>query len=373
MALVCLSLLLAAPAQAQTGGNVGIPLDPSGAGATTAPATETTKPASAETTPGAPTATTVPGGGGSGLVQPPAADFPGLTEGVRFQQATVQVMPEYDSQDVLVIIDFQLPADVDVPFTFQFRAPRGARMTGYALLDANGGFDYDRPTPKVTPGTGEWDLVEAVVPRSQPVHIEYYYNPGLVTTGARDFPVLFEAPAAIDQLTFSVQQPKRATGFVLTPPFSGQGQDGFGLPASSTSVSDVQPGDLLKVQVAYDKPDAEPSVPAQGEAGSPTETAATTNYLLWLVVAMVVGVGGFAAYRLLATRAAAAPASRGGRAAGGRSRKAAGQPGRRPAAAGKPAGAPSRSSGEQRFCTECGTGFAEDDRFCSQCGEARQG
>ena len=379
-ALACLTLLLVSPAWAQTGGgNVGIPIDPSAATSTTTPsaATSTTTPSAPTTT--ASTATTQPGSSaettaapdaGGTLLHPPLADFPGLTENVRFPQANVQILPEYDSQDVLVIIDYQLPPDVKVPLTFQFRAPKGARMTGYALLDAKGGFEYDRPTPKVTPGNSDWDLVEAVVPRNQPVHIEYYYNPGVVTNGARDFSVLFESPATIDQLTFSVQQPKGATGFTLTPPLSGQGQDGFGLTASSTSVSGVKPGDLLKVQVAYQKANAEPSVPAGAEPEASGETAATTNYLLWLVLAMVVGVGGFATYRMLTSRTPG-PASSVGHGGGSRPRGG-GSSGRRGPAAARTGAAARRSTGGQRFCTECGTAFTEDDRFCSGCGEERQ-
>lgn len=367
LAIACVSFLLTPVAWAQTGGNVGIPVEQgTDSPSTTAPAaaTSTTAPAATPTTSAAGVGTTTPQSApGAGLVQPPVSDFPGLPAGVRFPQGTIQIMPEFDSQDVLVISDYQLPADVKVPFDFQFRVPKGARMTGYALIDANGGFDYNRPAPKLTPGTGDWDVVEAVVPRNQAVHIEYYYNPGLVTTAKRDFSIVFEVPAVVDQLTFSVQQPTRATGFKVTPPLSSQGQDGFGLTASSTTVSDVQPGELLKAQVAYEKPDANPSQPASSAPGTPgpsAQTEASSNYLLWLVVAMIVGVGGFAAYRMLTRRPA--PAGAGGRTVV------------QPRTTREPGRTPRRTpAGGQRFCTGCGDPFNEDDRFCSQCGEGRQG
>ncbi len=383
-----LTALFASPAWAE---NVGIPIDPS-VTPTTAPATTPTTPSSVSTAPEtgtpttlAPTATSAPGAsseettsapgtGGAGLRQPPASDFPGLMPGLQFPQASVAFMPEYDSQDVLVIIDYQLPSDAKIPFTFRFRIPRGARMSSYALAKQNGDFDHDGllPPKTIAGSTGEWDTVEFQVPRNQPIHLEYYYNPGLNTAGKRDFPIVFESPATIDRFTISVQQPARASGFTLAPPLAQQGQDGFGMTASSSSLVDLKPGEIVKMQVAYVKPDANPSVLAEGAEPSATaQTAASTNYLLWLFAALVVGVGGVVAYRTLGSRSAHASAhSRTGQpqrsvrtATPNRTsvRRATGA--RRP-----PSAQPSR----QAFCTQCGKALAQDDRFCGGCGEERE-
>ena len=329
--------------------------------AQSAPTTATPAPgqSSASTTATATPAATAP----VELVSPKLSDFPDLNPGLRFPKGSIQFMPEYDSKDLLVIVDYELPDGVQLPLKYQFRIPKGARLTGYALLTPQGEFDYNRPTPKVTPGTGDWDLVDAEVPRDQPVHIEYYYNPGIKLEGQRSFPVEFEVPAAIDQMVVSVQQPARATGFQVTPELAETGTDSQGLGFASSSLANLQPGDRITAQVQYEKPDAEPTVAAGGAESS--DNQASQNYLLWLLVAMVVGVGGFIAYRMLAHRQA--PARSGsGRAAKSSARAGAGT-GR-----GQQSKGATPASGPQRFCTECGAKLTKKDRFCPQCGHERE-
>lgn len=361
-----LSLVLAALAvgAAQAGSsapNIGIPLTPTTVAATATPTTAAGASATPTTALGAPAATSP------------------LNPGLRFTKGTVQFLPEYDSMEVLVIIDYALLAGAKTPFTFQFRVPGNARMTGYALVDANGSFDYSRPAPTVTQGD-VWDVVTVVVPKFKPVHIEYYYDPGLSQNGQRDFAVVFDPPAVIDQLTLQVQEPRRATGFAVSPGFAQttQGSDGFAFREESRSA--VQPGQPTIAKVSYAKPDAQPSLPPASGTGSiagGSSSASTpgagggsggSSYLLWVLLAAAAAVAGIVAYRLPARRPAAATS----RAAhvSGRTRaiQAPVSPSRR---------APQKdletAGGSQRFCTECGESFVSTDRFCRQCGQEREG
>jgi len=411
MGALLLSLALAALAvgaaqAASSAPNIGIPLTPTtvapgGAPTTAAPAAGVTSTATgAETT----NSTTAVAAGTTPLTTTqgaPAATTP-LNPGLRFTQGTVQFLPEYDSTDMLVIIDYQLPADVKTPFTFQFRVPANARMTGYALVDTNGSFDYSRPAPTVVQGD-EWDLVSVAVPKNKPVHIEYYYDPGLVLSGQRDFPVVYDPPAAIDQLTLQVQEPRRAMGFAVSPGFAQttQGSDGFAFREESRT--GVQPGQPIAARVAYGKPDANPSLPpasGTGGANSAGGSAASggsggSGYLLWVLLAAVAAVAGIVAYRMPSRRPALATstsAQSAGRARvavrpsrpprpSGAPPRASSRPARRPTSAagsGEVAPAPrphdlETAAGAQRFCTQCGDTFAPADRFCSQCGQEREG
>jgi len=409
MGALLLSLALAAFAvgaaqAASSAPNIGIPLTPTtvapgGAPTTAAPAAGVTP----TTTGGTTTPTTTPATSAAPTTaQGVRAATTPLNPGLRFTQGTVQFLPEYDSADVLVIIDYQLVPGAKTPFTFQFRVPANARMTGYALVDTNGSFDYSRPAPTVVQGD-EWDVVSVAVPKNKPVHIEYYYDPGLVLSGQRGFPVVFDPPAAIDQLTLQVQEPRRATGFAVSPGFAQttQGSDGFAFREESRT--GVQPGQPIAAQVAYGKPDANPSLPpasGTGGANSAGTTAASggsggSGYLLWVLLAVAAAVAGIVAYRMPSRRPAIAtsPSAR----TAGRARSAV--PPQRPArpsatsrgstlppwtpasaaGSGRVASIPRSphdleiEGGPQRFCTQCGDTFAPTDRFCSQCGEAREG
>ncbi len=348
--LVGLLMLMMAPAalaQTTPTTQLGVPLTPS----STTEATGTTP-------------TTVAAAGS--LISPKSADFKELNPGLTFPDASVQFLPEYDTPDgeVLVIINYQLPQGVKLPLNYQFRIPHNARLTGYALLDSQGNFDYNRPTPQVTPGT-EWDLVSAQVPRDQPVHIEYYYKPsGLDPTGARSFVADYEAPAALDTLTVAVQQPARATDFVLTPPFGQSSPDAEGLTVFTTTAAKVTPGEHARVQVAYNKPDANPT---KSSATDSPQTQASQNYLVWLLIAMVVGVAGFVAYRMISNRRTPAVAG-GGRATGGGSRTGSSKA----ASTARKGKAAAPATGPQRFCTNCGAKLTKNDRFCPQCGQERE-
>lgn len=368
---------------------------------TTGPATPTTAAAATATPTSAPAGTATP----TTALGAPAATTP-LNPGLRFTQGTVQFSPEYDSTDVLVIIDYQLPPDAKIPFTFQFRVPGEARMTGYSLIDTNGAFDYDRPAPTVVQGE-EWDVVSVVVPKAKPVHLEYYYDPGLSLSGQREFPVVFDPPATFDRLTLEIQEPRRATGFVVSPGFGQitQGNEGFTLHAESRS--GVQPGQPITAKVSYGKPDAEPSLPpasgtgaaagGSSSAGTPAAGGGGGNgYLLWVVLAAAVAVVGIVVYRLPARRPASANSH--SAQATGRTRatparvqpshpsqsgavsRAATRPRMSAATAGTGRRAPGSqpddlqtAAGAQQFCTQCGDSFASTGRFCGQCGQEREG
>lgn len=411
MGALLLSLALAALAvgaahAASSAPNIGIPLTPTtvapgGApttAATAAGVTPTTTAAGAATPATTPATPIIP----TSAQGAPAATTP-LNPGLRFTQGAVQFRPEYDSADVLVIIDYQLVPGAKTPFTFQFRVPANARMTGYALVDTNGSFDYSRPAPTVVQGD-EWDVVSVAVPKNKPVHIEYYYDPGLVLSGQREFPVVFDPPAVIDQLTLEVQEPRRATEFVVSPGFAQttQGSDGFTF--RDESRTGVQPGQPITAKVSYGKPDANPSVPpASGTGGANSAGGSTASgrsggsgYLVWVLLAAAVVVVGIVAYRLPSWRprvASSRPAQATSRArvavqpsrpsrSSGAAPRASTRPPRTPASAAgsgrrvAPAPRPldlKTPEGSQRFCTQCGDTFAPTDRFCGQCGQGREG
>jgi hypothetical protein len=341
------ALTLTGPAGAQTATTAG------GSAGAAAPSAETTEAAA-------------PGGAGLVVAAPPEAEP--LNPGLAFESVAVQVWPEYDTPggQVLVMTDIVLPQDVQFPVNFKFAVPKGAQVTGVAEVRADGSFDYSRPAPQFDTTPPDRDIVSVQIPKSRNVRLEYYYTPGMNLEGQRDFGFNFELPADAQQVSLSVQQPARASGFTVTPALSQSSSDQGGFSYVGETVSEVKGGDSLQTQISYSKSDANPSVDP-GSAGTPG-AGTSTNWLLILLVVLVVGVGGFAGYRLLKPKPATY--SRGGARKPQAARSAAARPAKGGSGAGT-GGARKAAEAAQRFCTNCGAEMTKRDRFCPECGTAR--
>jgi hypothetical protein len=308
----------------------------------------------------------------AGPVVPRTPEVAQLNPGVSFDQLSVQVWPEYDEPDILVMIDVVLPEDVAYPFTFSFAVPKGARVTGVAEVRPDGSFDYSRPSPQFDYSDPNRDVVTVIVPKLRNVRLEYYYDPGLDLQGRRDFNFVYELPADAQQVSLAIQQPLRSSEFAVQPPLGESSSDQQGFSYVGQSFQELEGGDQLQAQVSYTRDTAEPSRPAGSTA--PPGTGANSSYLLLLMAIVVVGVGGFAAYRVW-LRPQPATYSRGGgrRPTGKTSRTGAGRPGAKPAARGPTKSAAAKQGGPARFCTSCGSELTKKDRFCPYCGEQREG
>lgn len=318
-----------------------------------------------------------PGAASESGLTPAPAGFEPPNPGLLAAQMGVQFWPEYDTQDVLVLLDVTLPATTVFPYKFTFFVPSGARLAGLAEIDDKGAFDYSLGTPVIVPGA-VMDAVTVTVPKRPVIRLEYYYDPGVGGPGAKSFPVQFQAPADVGQLYIEVQEPLKASDFSTGPILNQVTTDSQGFTFHYGSVSGVKAGDMFQTQVSYTKTDPDPSVSSAAPGGDPAQQS-SSNYLLWLLIVLVLAIGGIVAYRLLIhkpavaggvpqQRSRAVPRGAGGgggtRARGG---TAASRPNRKSAAA-DPSGA---TAGPARFCTECGGKLAKKDRFCSQCGAER--
>jgi hypothetical protein len=350
---------------------------------TAAPSTTSAAPSATTQTSAAPQAPAGP----TGLIPPDLALAP-LNPGWKTAQMVVQVWPEYDKKAVLVIMNFDLPADVPLPATFKFAIPAGATIAGLAEVDSSGNFTY-KAYPPVVPGTN-WDVATIQVEKYRTLEIDYYYDPGLPAgAGARSFPVLVQLPLDATALNLHIQQPARATDFAVNPALqaSGKAQDGFTYAVAT--FSNVKAGSTLGYLVSYSKPDGNPtkstSQPASTKLG-------TRTVLLAAILAVVVIVGGFIVYRLFRKAAKPVPAK-------GPARQKT-QPGKAPSKAAPPTAAkkkkpvaPAESvatdKGESEaktvtgkedagqavtgHCPACGEDLVKNARFCPNCGEAQGG
>lgn len=325
-------------------------------GATTASAVETSTTGAATTASATAAATSAtaatPGGVG---VTPASADWQPLNPGITAAEILVQIWPEYDttSTEVLVLVNLTVPDSVPLPFTFKYAVPKGARVTGFAMVAPDGKFDYNRPNPQFSAGGSDWDLVTVTVPTYRQIHLEYYFSPGIPASGAKKFPVVFISPAGAAKLTEAVQQPKRSTGFSIDPAGTDGGTDAEGFSYRTQTFTNVKDGDRVRLDLSYTKNDSEPSKSA-GATSTPAQSQSTRWFII-LVIVLVVAVMALVAYRVFFQnkQTSSAGRSRAPRSGGG------GESG-------------SGKVGLSRFCTECGAKLTKRERFCPQCGHERE-
>ena len=350
-----------------------------------APTTSTAASASTATT----TAAQTPAA--SGLI-PPIVGLALLNPGWKTAQMVVQVWPEYDKRAVLVIMTFDLPAEVPLPATFKFAIPRGAEIAGIGEVDPNGDFtfNYADSYPPVEPGT-DWDISTIQVQKYRSLQIDYYYDPGLpIGAGARSFPLLLQLPMDVTSLNLHVQQPARATDFNVQPAMQGTGaaQDGFTYAVAS--LSDAKSGSTFSYVVSYSKPDGDLSTSTNGTTGAKLNTS---TVLLAVILVIVVVVGGVVIYLLFRRSGKAAPAGRKGSGQGRPKARAtrttpppvatkAKKPAARVgsvakdeghAAGGEATGKAATGEAVTGYCLACGEELIKNARFCPNCGEAQGG
>jgi flagellar basal body-associated protein FliL len=346
-----------ASAQETSTTGVGIPLVTTASPTTTANATATASGTAA------PTGGAAAAPGGVGVTAAPSGWQP-LNPGIIPAEILVQIWPEYDttSTEVLVLVTLTVPDSVPLPFTFKYAVPKGARVTGFAMVAPNGNFDYNRPNPQFSSGGSDWDLVTVTVPTYRQIHLEYYFSPGIAASGAKKYAAVFISPADTPKLTEAVQQPLRSTAFSIDPPGVDSGADAEGFNYKTETFANVKDGDRVRVDVSYTKSDADPSKPA-GATATPGQTQSTRWFIILLVVLVLV-VAGLVVYRLFFQKKGRKPS-------GGQRRPPQGGQRRPPESAG--AGQSSAGgSGPSRFCTQCGAKLTKRDRFCPQCGNERE-
>lgn len=333
---------------------------------------------------GTTTATSAPGSqaqagttaqAGAAAVIPPAAGVAPLNPGWKTDQMVVRVWPEYDNESVLVIMNFSLPAQVQLPATLKFAIPKGALIAGIAEITPNNTFKYNygNSYPPLQSGA-DWDIATIQVQQFRSLQIDYYYDPGLPAgAGGRSFPLLLQVPLDAGTLELQVQEPARATDFKVQPLIqrSGKAEDGFAY--AGKTFPEVKAGSTLGYVVSYSKPDGDPSTNPKKSA--PAEVS-TNNVLLAAILIIVVCIGGFVVYRLYRNPGRATSTPTKGRA----------RPRTRPSPAAppvavkdkRPAGnarhvATNRGEAGSRFCIACGEELIKKARYCGSCGEAQDG
>lgn len=277
----------------------------------------------------------------------------------------IQLWPEYDRRDVLVIYRGQLPADTTLPIDLTFHLPaRIGELNAVAVAAENSSLVN---APYQTEQQGD-ELVLTLTSNSRNFQFEYY-DPGLLVREDSRRTLSFDVQLDYDvaELQVEVQEPLQVQEFQLTPPAVDVFTDQNGLRYHQLPMGAVEKGSQITLAASYQRETDTPSAEALIFPAEPLEVAPETpavgqaqwgGYaLIALGGLLLAGAGGYwwwSSRRETARRASPRRLRR------ERSRPA------RPT----PPAAPPRP--RQVYCTQCGTPLHKGARFCHNCGAPRR-
>ncbi|MBI4788674.1 MAG: zinc ribbon domain-containing protein [Chloroflexi bacterium] len=273
----------------------------------------------------------------------------------RATQLRVSVWPEYDQPSVLVMYDGTLADTANLPREISVVIPSSAALLVTTYENADGTLAAEQPSKSADAGGG-YTRVSFTV-KSVKYHVEYYDS---ILRGSPDktMEFAFKAPAPIDQLTFDIQQPLKASNFAVTPQSQGPRNDGT-FNYFTLQFPNVTAAQVLTAQVKYTKTDPNPSVlpttaPASVPATLPQPASSSVWNNIFIIAGLVlVGLSGVLGFVIFQQRARhSAPATIGGTS---RSRRKA-----------------RRNPTGGVFCTQCGRELGPEDNFCPKCGAKRR-
>lgn len=288
----------------------------------------------------------------------PSAQAQGITS---LAELEVDLWPEYDRPDVLVIYKAKLPANVSLPVDVTFKIPTvsgepyavAVRQMDGALLNAA----YTRQVE------GDWAMITITATMPE-IQLEYY-DPQIEKDGnERNYSYVWPGDYNVDLMRMVIQQPIGASQMRVEPDLGSFTQiQGDPMQYYLMEVGSPKAGEKVSVEVNYSKDtdnlsvenlQVQPTGPINGDDGSGQSNL--LSYLPWLIggLGLLLLVGGLLWYwrmHKLDQQSTAKKRSR-------RSRSTIKSPEQI-----------SAENGNQGvFCHQCGKRAASGDRFCRSCG-----
>lgn len=271
---------------------------------------------------------------------------------ITIQQLRIQVMAEFDDPRLLVIIQGRLNAPADTfPRPVTFLIPRGAQINQMATMNVTTGETVPQAYNALpSPTDDRWTEVTYTLDSA---HFFYeYYGEAPAGTTNKQFNWLFISPFPVTDLLIELQQPLKATNFILEPAAPTTRLDSqFGFTYHQFAVGSLAADEEWTVQATYQKSDPAPSI-SRDQLGNTGQTsgnglpqttvttpAGTPSTPITAITGLLAGAVGLAVIiRLfwLSRRVQPSPIT--------------------------------NQTPSAKFCPYCGTALKENGKFCHACG-----
>jgi len=262
----------------------------------------------------------------------------------------INIWPEYDRPEVLVIFHYTLDESVQLPADITLRIPAvtgGPYNLAYARLNSSGdsqlfNLEYD------VRQLDDWMEISFTAP-TQAIQLEYY-DPSMTRTGEhRDYTFRWAADYAVESMAVQVMKPVNAVEMKMDPELGAAGILQNGRTYYQSLIGAVQAGEQFQLRIEYDRPDDKldegyDSVFSAAEDVSPTQFT-LRDALPWLIGALGILLITIAVVWYLIPNSMV------------RDRKNAVR-----------AGAKVQTKRLPVYCHNCGTAARSDDVFCRMCG-----
>ncbi|MBM3151545.1 MAG: hypothetical protein FJZ96_04970 [Chloroflexi bacterium] len=273
-------------------------------------------------------------------------------ESIRFSLVEVELWPEYDRPEMLVIYRLYLPPTQSLPLELALSLPAGVQVNAVAVMDGSGTL-LTAPHQYEEQPTGRATLTFTAT--SGQAQVEYY-APLPRQDSARHYDFQWPSDYAVDAMTIFFKLPVEASSLQSDPVLASLGASGDGLAYYSLSAGRLDAGQVFDLSIDYQKSTDRLSVSGlQVEPVAPLDEGGSAGILdqPWL---LPVGIGILGL--LLVIAAVFLAGSLAGRRSGGPSRRA------RHTSHWKEETEP----GAEAYCHACGRRAQPGDVFCRACG-----
>lgn len=269
---------------------------------------------------------------------------------VKIGQLTIQLWPEYDHPDMLVMDSFSLADDSVLPAKLDIRIPADANLNAVAKTDGKGmvNVPYDAPVKD-----GDSVVLTIVVDDLAEYRVEYY-APITKDGDTRSYDLFWQNDYAVDSFSVQFQQPPDATNFTSTPALPNISPVSGGPTYHDLEIGEQAAGTKFSLSLSYDKPNNDltvSSMPVEVGGGDlpatnqPQSSFSVRDTLPFVLVGIgILLIAGGLLYFFTAGRRDAGPQSR-------------------------KRHAPKTSTADGNiYCHECGSRASNGDKFCRSCG-----
>lgn len=267
-------------------------------------------------------------------------------DAVALKSFHVRLWSEYDQPSMLVILDFELSDDTQVPSSVKISIPGDANLTAVAF---DSGGNLLLANYQVQPGAdANWQMVELLATERTTYHIEYY-QPLARDGNKRSFTYRWIGDYSVSDFGVEVQLPGDSTGIKSAPAIPFVQNQSF--MSGGANMSGLKDGQNYQLQLDYSRTsEATSQLPPSGPVEPIVSVDENTDGRSTLDN-LPLFLGGFGVVLILV---AAVYYLR------GYSSMSDSKPRRRRSAA--------KAPDSQTYCHECGTRAHEGDRFCRTCG-----